>query len=135
MKKLKLLTIALVAVLLFGLVGCGDEGGGSSGNNKVNPADLVDFTVEVDDERDFVVLQLSDPQIVDSSQQRTSSRLGSVLTEYWAPEKMDDRCFNYLRYTIEQSNPDLIIITGDIVYGEFDDKGTSVQKFIEFILA
>ena len=92
---------------------------------------LVDFVVEVPKGRDPVVLQLSDTQIIDASQERPGR--GGVLYDWWATDKMDERCFDFVRETIEATNPDFIIITGDVVYGEFDDNGSVWLKFIEFM--
>jgi hypothetical protein len=43
--------------------------------------------------------------------------------EAWKPEYFDLQCGNHIRSLVAQSRPDLIIITGDIVYGSFDDSG------------
>ncbi|MBQ9709429.1 MAG: metallophosphoesterase, partial [Clostridia bacterium] len=48
-------------------------------------------------------------------------------------DKMEDRCFKYMRYVIEQANPDLILLTGDLVYGEFDDSGYCLEQLISFM--
>ena len=93
---------------------------------------VIDFMIEIE-ERDIVVLQLTDTQIIDASQKRHADRLGSNLEAYWAKSKMEERCFSSLRKTIKAVKPDLIIITGDLVYGEFDDAGTSLLALIEFI--
>ena len=93
----------------------------------------IDFIVNVETGREPVVLQLTDPQIIDSSQERTEERLGEAEGEYWGPDKMEERCFSYIRETIKNTNPDLILITGDIIYGEFDDKGTSLKAFVKFM--
>ena len=98
-----------------------------------NVFDFLDFTVSVNEETDVVILQLTDLQIIDSSQARTETRLSAYEKDYWSPEKMDERCFLGVRETIEAVNPDLIIITGDLVYGEFDDKGTSFHALIDFL--
>lgn len=100
---------------------------------KPDPADIPDFLVEVEAGRDVRILQLSDTQVVDSTQQRTPDRLGDVLYNYWLPEKINDRCYNYIRETVAATDPDLILITGDLVYGEFDDNGTALLSFIEFM--
>ena len=102
----------------------------------ISPLDIPDFVVNVASGKDPIVLQLTDPQIIDSYQQRTDDRLGGVGAPqyvYWAPENMDARCFDYIREIVSQTQPDLIIITGDIVYGEFDDKGTSFVRFVELM--
>jgi len=95
--------------------------------------DCPDFTVNVEENRDIVILQLTDLQIIDASQARTENRLSAYEKDYWAPEKMDERCFLGVRETIEAVKPDLILITGDLVYGEFDDAGTSFAALIEFM--
>jgi len=94
---------------------------------------IVDFFVDVEEKRDITVLQLTDIQIIDASQKRCANRLGSDGEMYWAKDKMEECCFGYLRKTIKTVKPDLILLTGDIVYGEFDDAGTSLQVFIEFM--
>ena len=101
-----------------------------------NAFDLVDFIVEIPENRDPVILHLTDMQIIDSSQQRTPSRLGgegSSQVVYWSPENKDIRCYDYLRDIITSTNPDLILITGDLVYGEFDDNGENFLELISFM--
>ena len=98
-----------------------------------NVFDVVDFIVEVPENRDPVILHLTDMQIIDSSQQRSATRLGASQTEYWKPENKDIRCYDYLRDIITSTNPDLILITGDLVYGEFDDNGQNFLELIEFM--
>lgn len=95
--------------------------------------ELVDFVVQVEEGRDPVVLQLTDTQIIDAAQMRTEDRLGTGAQEYWATDKMEDRCFAYIRETVEATKPDLILLTGDLVYGEFDDAGTSFTALVNFM--
>ncbi len=92
---------------------------------------LVDFTVEVEEGRDPIVLQLTDTQIIDAGQTRPDR--DSVDHNFWATDKMDERCFDYVTEIITATNPDFIIITGDVIYGEFDDNGSVWVKFIEFM--
>lgn len=94
---------------------------------------LLDFIVEAPCGRDLTVLQISDPQIIDSSKVRFSDRLNPVEKAYWSPDKLDERCYDYLREIIENTCPDFILITGDLVYGEFDDDGKLLQQFINFM--
>lgn len=131
----KIVTVILAIVMLFVFSSCtkGGETNNSTENKGVEISDMVDFTVEIEDDRNFVVLQLSDTQIIDAAQKRTENRLSASTMDYWATDKIEDRCFKYIRYTVEQSNPDLILVVGDVVYGEFDDKGTSTENFIEFM--
>ena len=89
---------------------------------------IPDFLVEVPTGREPVILQLSDTQIIDAGQERPGR--GGIDRNFWATDKMNERCFNYLREIVDATNPDFIIITGDLVYGEFDDNGTALQKLI-----
>ena len=102
-------------------------------SSTVAAGEYVDFIVSVPEDREPVILHLTDMQIVDASQERTSDRLGSTLDEYWAVDKKDERCYDYLREIIDSTDPDLILITGDLVYGEFDDNGESFLELVEFM--
>ena len=95
--------------------------------------EMVDFIVSVPEGREPVILQLTDPQIIDASQARTADRLGGLLPDYWGADKKNVRCYDFLREIITNTDPDLIIVTGDIIYGEFDDSGKSLLEFIEFM--
>ena len=121
-----LTTILSCTVLLttFGFAGC----------EKENPAlKLPDFIVEVEKGKDPVVLQLTDTQIIDAAQERTPERLTTREEVYWKTELVEDRCYTYIRETVQAVQPDLIILTGDVVYGEFDDAGTALTGFIAFM--
>ncbi len=98
-----------------------------------NFLELVDFIVSVPEEREPVILQLTDTQIIDASQVRTPDRLGGLLPDLWSADKKDVRCYDFLREIITNTSPDLIIITGDIIYGEFDDNGSNLLEFVEFM--
>lgn len=105
-----------------------------AGCEKENPAlKLPDFIVEVEKGKDPVVLQLTDTQIIDAAQERTPERLTTREEVYWKTELVEDRCYTYIRETVQAVQPDLIILTGDVVYGEFDDAGTALTGFIAFM--
>lgn len=89
----------------------------------------VDFVVSVDANKDPVVLQLTDPQIVDSSQNTTSLSSGQI--EWYKPENMQKNCFDYIIETVETTKPDLILLTGDLVYGNYDHDGSALLALIE----
>ena len=93
----------------------------------------VDFIVSVPEGKEPVVLHLTDPQIIDPSQQRYDGRLSSSLAAYWATDRKNEHCYDYLSEIITATKPDLIIITGDILYGEFDDNGQNLLEFISFM--
>ena len=96
----------------------------------INATEYVDFTVDVPVGRDPIVLMLSDTQFIDGAQQRTDDRLGG-LTDRYSRANIEDRVLRYIREAVTRANPDLILIAGDITYGEFDDSGYAVQLFIE----
>ena len=95
------------------------------------PMNIPDFLVEVETGRNPVVLQLTDIQIVDAAQARLG-REGVHWTD-WATDKMDVRCYNYLTEIINSVKPDLILMTGDNIYGEFDDNGTVLKGLVRFM--
>ena len=76
--------------------------------------ELVDFVVEIESGKDPVVLQLSDPQLC-----------------YWG--NLETYCYGYVREAVEATDPDLILVTGDIVYGKFDESGSLLLSYIEFM--
>ena len=93
---------------------------------------MVDFTVEIPKGRAPIVLQLSDPQVLDASQ-AVPGRLSDGESVYWAKDKKEDRCFKYIREMVENTHPDLILIAGDMVYGEFDHDGSALLSFVDFM--
>ena len=94
---------------------------------------LVDFTVEIPAGKEMKILQLTDTQIIDSSQMRTADRLNPTMIEWWSRANIDKTCFNYITELVENERPDLILLTGDIVYGEFDDSGIIWKRIIQFM--
>ena len=93
--------------------------------------DIPDYVIEIEEGRDARILFLADTQIIDSSQRRTPNRLNQTSITAWAPDRMEENCFKYIEDAVNKVNPDLIIILGDIIYGEFDDAGTSLLALIE----
>lgn len=132
---IKKIALALATVLSMVFIGgCTFFGGNQKSKLDVLlEEETIDFVVEAKKGRDPLVLQLTDPQVIDSSQQRTAGRLSEAETEYWAKDKKEERCYKYIRQIIENSSPDLILITGDIVYGQFDDDGSCLTEFVAFM--
>ena len=62
--------------------------------------------------RNPVVLQLSDTQIIDAGQTRPGR--DPVSESFWGTDKIEERCYDYLTEVITATNPDFIIITGDV---------------------
>ena len=79
------------------------------------------------------ILQLTDMQIIDASQRRSPGRLCEKEIEKWDPSRVEENCYRHILSVITQTDPHLILITGDITYGEFDDNGTILKDFIRFM--
>ena len=96
-------------------------------------ADLVDFVVDVEEGRDIRVLQITDPQLIDFSQIRDEDLGLDDSLSVFQPNKTEDFCYRYIRQVTEAYDPDLILVTGDIIYGKFDDNGSMWTSYIEFM--
>ena len=95
-----------------------------------------DFVVRLTSDRrntKIRILQLTDMQVIDASQRRTPDRLRKDEIAAWSPDNFDAQCGNHIRSLIAQAHPDLIILTGDIVYGSFDDSGRTLRWFCELM--
>lgn len=89
----------------------------------------VDKVVEVETGRDVRVLQLTDTQIIDTSQRS----LNAAKNETWAKDKVDYVLFRYIKDAVERTNPDLILITGDLIYGSYDNNGSALIALIDYM--
>ena len=97
---------------------------------KLDPLSIPDFIVHVDEGKNPVILQITDTQIIDGSQWEEGDNIDA---NYYASKNFDVRLGNYLRETINAVKPDLIIMTGDNVYGRFDDDGSALIKLVNIM--
>ena len=102
----------------------------SDPNQQPQEEPLIDFTVEVEEGREVRVMQITDIQTIDGSQQRYQARIGTAWVGSGGPAV---RYRNQIRQVVEKYDPDLIIMTGDNVYGEFDDSGSNLLELVEFM--
>ncbi|MBQ9760877.1 MAG: metallophosphoesterase [Clostridia bacterium] len=93
---------------------------------------LCDVLVEVETDCPRI-LQLTDMQIIDSAQRRTPDRISEEEIAYWSTERAKENCYDHIRDLVAQTHPDLIIVTGDMVYGEFDDSGRIQREFSDLL--
>lgn len=103
---------------------------------KNTPFDGCDFVVQLPENRKgkpVNILQLTDMQIIDAEQRRYPDRLRIDEVAAWGSDKFDSMCGNHVRSLVTQARPDLIILTGDIVYGSFDDAGTTFRYICEMM--
>ena len=82
---------------------------------------ILDYTADTP----IRVLQLTDMQIISLSCTRNPTRDRQIKGAYFKEgvASMDTRCFSYVEELVQRVEPDLILLTGDNVYGEFDDLG------------
>lgn len=130
MKKFRFIFILFVVIMLA-FSGCGTP-------NEETPPELsaeekiatetCDFVLQAPKDREFKILQLSDTQIIDSSQCRTPREESFMIENH--PNNVDEKVFSYIREVVSKTKPDLIVITGDIIYGRFDDSGIQQQALI-----
>ena len=95
-----------------------------------------DFVVDFPSERKnraIRLLQITDTQVIDAEQRRTPDRLREDEIIAWSPTRFDENCGDYIRSLIASTSPDLIFITGDMVYGSFDDNGTVFEWFCKLM--
>ena len=90
----------------------------------------ADFTLAVPASRPARIFQVTDTQIIDASQCRYPGRLSAEEKEKWDPALVDRRMTDYLDGAVAAAAPDLIVHTGDFVYGEFDDSGRMLERHI-----
>ena len=90
----------------------------------------LDYVMDLNVERELKILQITDTQIIDAAQCRTEDRLGASQKSAWATENMYNNVLRYIIKTVNDTKPDLILLTGDIIYGEFDDNGACLMALI-----
>lgn len=90
----------------------------------------LDYVLDLNADREIKILQITDTQIIDAAQCRTTDRLGSTQKTAWATDTMYNNVFRYIIKAVNDTKPDLILLTGDIIYGEFDDNGACLMALI-----
>ena len=91
---------------------------------------LVDFVLDVESGRSPRILLLADPQIMDSTQYSDNPNADNDPQKRL--EDMEARCFRYIRQVVNNTKPDLILIAGDIVYGQYDHSGEAFGEMVKF---
>ena len=93
----------------------------------------LDYVMDWGVERELKILQLTDTQIIDAMQCRTNDRLLDFQKANWDPKNIYNLTLRYIEKAVNDTKPDLILLTGDLIYGEFDDDGTSLIALIDFM--
>lgn len=109
---------------------------GKKGEENFKFSEGCDFCLELPASRkndEIRILQLTDMQIIDATKRRTPDRLCAEEIVAWGSEAIKGNCYDHISSVVSQTNPDLIFISGDIIYGQFDDDGTVLRNFIDFM--
>lgn len=96
----------------------------------------VDFVLNVPTGREINILQLTDTQTIDYDQIREGVELGGVAGRYDCENASYLNMEGYIDKVmakLENTPIDLIVLTGDNIYGKFDDKGTKLDELLEKI--
>ena len=121
--KRKILIIVGIVMSMGMMFSCGKSA------EKTAVEKYCDFVIKAPIDRDFKILQLTDTQVIDSSQCRESWDASFIKEN--DPKNVEVKLYSHIRKLVEETKPDLITITGDVVYGRFDDRGVQLTKLIE----
>ncbi len=142
----RLLTASLSSALLFSMCACSEQ-------NIENPAFFdsdvagIDHIIEFPAGKDITILQLTDTQAMLYEGIRTEfydnygnkyedfNRFNQVHGAFFTSGVTDTytRVWQYVEEAVEKTTPDLIVLTGDNIYGETDDSGKLWLEMIEVL--
>ena len=121
---------------------CGGYFSDSLGKNEISEDELsigaygeyIDFVVRVESGKDPVILQFADPQIMDTTYSTGTVAGNQAAIDYWDEDSRDELAYDLMTEVIEASDPDLILVSGDIIYGRYEGtEGHLHNDFVEFM--
>lgn len=109
--------------------------------------DGIDFVIEVPEGKDITVLQITDAQAMrydgirrtfldaEGRSYASDNRFRQVHGAFFQSGVTDPyiRSWQYIEEGIRKTDPDLLVLTGDNIYGETDDSGELWQEMIGFL--
>ena len=92
-----------------------------------------DFVIDIPAGRDIKILQLSDLQTMEMDGVRNENRYHQIGNAFFGDNVHDQQIqtWRYVEEAIARSNPDLIVLAGDIIYGQTDDDGSQWLEVCE----
>lgn len=90
-------------------------------------------TVTIPENEKLRILQLTDIQVIDATGRRSPGRLSEKEIAKWDPSRVEGNCYTHILNVVSQTDPHLILLTGDQIYGEFDDSGKMLRDLIRFM--
>ena len=154
MKKVISVTAALLGMLLI-CCACGTpdngghEGPSPSGGDEAQDPDFedvttyrvtdmqgeegLDFIIDFPAGKDVTVLQITDTQMQTMAGVRNQRRANQVRNAFFKdlPDDFDFRVWRYMDEAVAETQPSLIVLTGDNIYGELDDSGEMWLALVE----
>ena len=99
----------------------------------VNDESGLDFVIDFPAGKDLTVLQITDTQMQTMAGARNETRRIQVGNAFFSalPDDFEFRVWRYMDEAVEKACPDLIVLTGDNIYGELDDSGAMWLALIE----
>ena len=93
----------------------------------------LDFMIDFPAGKDLTILQITDTQMQTMSGVRNETRRIQVGNAFFSslPDDFEFRVWRYMDEAVEKAKPDLIVLTGDNIYGELDDSGEMWLALIE----
>jgi hypothetical protein len=95
--------------------------------------DGLDFVIDFPAGEDLVILQITDTQMQAVKGARNATRRTQISNAFFSNglgRSHDKRVWRYTDEAVERVKPDLIVLTGDNIYGELDDSG---EMWLELI--
>ncbi len=155
MKQLKslLLTLLVGSMLLCSCSESGQKPGDSAGDTTDAPTEAIttektdnevygilpsddeniDFILNVPADREVRILQMTDTQITNPQKARNQNRINQITGAFFGNGCFDDEKKTYRHMDEAVANMgviDLIVVTGDMIYGETDDSGEIWKSFV-----
>ena len=107
----------------------------------------IDYVIEIPEGQDITILQVTDTQAMLYEGIRTEflddygrpyeslNRFNQVDGAFFTSGVTDTyiRTWQYVKEGVEKTNPDIIVLTGDNIYGETDDSGELWLEMIEVL--
>lgn len=109
-------------------------------NIRTDETGVNSFIYTVPSEKNSLkILQLADTQMIDLEQARVELRFLQLRNVFFGNESeeydagRDLRTYDYIRELVKNTSPDVIMIVGDVIYGETDDSGRVFKEFISLM--
>ena len=87
---------------------------------------IYDYVIDVPSGRAITILQLSDLQTMEMDGVRNENRYHQIGNAFFSDNVHDQetQTWRYVDEAVARAAPDLIVLAGDIIYGQTDDDGS-----------